>query len=261
MAQMLDLDALILREHLHEIFNWIAAHQPAPSTIVDLGAGTGTGTLGLAQTFPHANLVAVDQSEFMLNHLTSAAQQQQLSSRISTQQIDLDSAWPKLSEIDLVWAASSMHHMSDPAAALSHINKMLAPGGLLAVVEMDTLPRYLPDNACLGAPGLEQRLHDAATLAGWNAHPDWAATIQAAGLVITAQRTFSYNTSEHPELIAQNALRFLSKIRDSPQGTLSAEDLATINQLLDPHSPHSVAKRADLLMRGSRTVWLARRAQ
>ncbi|AUI50881.1 class I SAM-dependent methyltransferase [Arthrobacter crystallopoietes] len=258
LAETLDLDALLLHEHLQEIFDWTAKHQPAPGTIVDLGAGTGTGTLGLTRTFPQASVVAVDQSEFMLAHLASAVEKNQLSDRVSTLQVDLDATWPELADIDLIWAASSMHHMSDPANILSQIGKTLAPGGLLVVVEMDTLPRHLPDDLGFGAPGLEQRLHDAVAIAGWNAHPNWAPAIREAGMEIAEQRTFTYGTDENRELIAHNAQTFLSRMRTSLGDTLSAEDLATIDQLLDPHGPQSLTRRTDLSMRGSRTVWAAR---
>lgn len=258
MAETLDLDALLLRAHLQEIFDWTARHQPAPATIMDLGAGTGTGTLGLLRTFPHARVAAVDQSEFMLTRLALAVAKQQQSHRVDTLQVNLDAAWPELADVDLVWAASSMHHMSDPAVILNRIAATLAPEGVLVVVEMDALPHHLPHDLGFGVPGLEQRLHDAEALAGWNAHPDWAPAILEAGMEVAEQRTFAYNTNEGPELIARNAQTFLSRMRSSLEDTLSPEDLATMDQLLDPRSPRALTKRTDLSMRGSRTVWAAR---
>jgi SAM-dependent methyltransferase len=258
LAEMLDLDALLLHEHLQEIFDWTAEHEKDPGTILDLGAGTGTGTLGLARTFPEANVVAVDQSEFMLQRLASTVEKHRLSDRVSTLQVDLDTAWPRLADIDLVWAASSMHHMSEPGHVFGQIGKTLAPEGLLVVVEMDTLPRYLPDDLGFGTPGLEQRCHDAVARAGWNSHPDWAPSIREAGMVIAEQRTFTYATDQNRELIARNAQTFLSRMRTGLEDTLSAEDVATIDQLLDPHGAQTLAGRTDLSMRGSRTVWAAR---
>lgn len=258
LAEMLDLDALVLHEHLREIFEWTAKHQQFPRTIVDLGAGSGTGTLGLAHTFPAANIVAIDQSEFMLDHLTTAAQKQRLSHQVSTLQLDLDIEWPELSEVDLVWASSSMHHMSDPVQTLSQIGDMVAPAGLAMIVEMDALPLYLPGDLGFGTPGLEQRLHDAAALAGWNSHPDWVPFIQEAGLETVEQRTFTYETNQNPDLIARTAQALLSRLRDGLEDTLSAEDLATVNDLLDPYLPASLSKRTDLSMRGSRTAWAVR---
>lgn len=258
---MLDLDAQVAHEHLQEIFRWIAGHQQTPGTIVDLGAGTGTGTIGLARTFPTAKIVAVDQSEFMLDHLAAAVERHRLSGRVSPLHLDLDAAWPGLSEVDLVWAASSLHHLSHPNDALHRIADMLAPEGLLVVVEMDALPRHLPDDLGFGTPGLEQRLHDTAALAGGNSHPDWAPAIREAGMEVTEQRTFTYDTAENRELIAQNARTFFSRMRDSFDTSLSADDLASIDQLLDPDGPQSLTRRTDLAARGSRTAWAARLAR
>lgn len=258
MAAMLDLDARLLQKHLQEIFDWTARHQPAPATIMDLGAGTGSGTLGLLRTFPQASVVAVDQSEFMLAHLGKAVAEQQLSDRVDTLRVDLDASWPELADVDLIWAASSMHHMSHPAAILRRIGTALAPKGLLVVVEMDALPRYLPNDLGFGTPGLEQRLHDAVGFAGWNAHPDWAPAIRDAGMVIAGQRTFAYNTEDNREMIARNVQAFLSRVRTRLEDALSPEDLATIDQLLESHGPQSLTRRTDLSMRGSRTVWAAR---
>lgn len=260
LAEMLDRDALLLRKHLQEIFDWVAERQRTPRTILDLGAGTGTGTIGLVRTFPQANVVAVDQSEFMLEYLASAVKKQHFEDRVSTMNADLDTHWPDLADIDLVWAASSLHHMSDPTQTLRQVRNTLSPDGLLVVVEMDTLPRHLPDDLGFGAPGLEQRIHNETARAGWNAHPDWASNIREAGMEIIEQRTFTYETSENRELIAQNALSFLSRIRDSVQDALSADDVNTIDQLLDPGGSRFLPNRTDLTLRGSRTVWAARPA-
>ena len=68
-AETLDLDALLLDEHFQRIFGWTKEMAGDPRTVVDLGAGAGNGTFGLARTFAKATVVAVDQSETMLNRL------------------------------------------------------------------------------------------------------------------------------------------------------------------------------------------------
>ena len=269
MAETLDLDALLLHEHLGDILNWTAVHQPAPATIVDLGAGTGTGTLGLARTFPHASLVAVDYSEFMLDRLAANMARHDLSDRVSTQQVDLDNAWPELNNVDLIWAALSMHHMSDPDAVYANIARSLCPQGLLVVIEMDGWPRYLPDDLGFGTPGLEQRCHDAVGSAGWNTYPDWAIAIEAAGLHMIEQRTFSYasevfaagggDTVANQQLIARAAQIFLTKVRTGHEEALSDSDRGMLDQLLDPTGPHFLGSRTDLSVRARRVAWAARK--
>jgi hypothetical protein len=42
-----------------------------------------------------------------------------LGDRIRTIEADLDQTWPDLGPTDVIWAASSMHHMADPGHALA----------------------------------------------------------------------------------------------------------------------------------------------
>lgn len=261
MAEMLDLDARLIKDHLQEIFAWTAGHQPSPRTVLDLGAGTGTGTLGLARTFPEAGVVALDQSEFMLGRLSTKVKAHGLDERVSTLQVDLDAAWPELTDIDLVWAASSMHHMGDPANVFERIAGTLSVDGLLVVVEMDLFPRYLPEDLGFGIPGLEERCHAAVGSANWNAHPDWAGPIREAGMEIIDQRIFGYAIEQDQELVARAAHRWLSRMRDALNEDLAAADLHALEVLLDDKDPRSVLARTDLSMRGSRTVWAARIAR
>ena len=238
MADTLDLDALLLQEPMKEIFALTAAHRPDPAVIMDLGAGTGTGTLGLARTFPQASIVAVDQSEFMLARLIAMVEGEGLGGRVTTEQVDLDSAWPKVANVDLVWVALAMHHMGDPDAVYEKIARTLSPGGLLVVIEMAGWVRYLPEDLGLGAPGLEQRCHTAVASAAWNSYPDWATAIEAAGMGMVERREFNYvadgpAVADKQELIAQAALAFLAKVR-AGQAALSesasgSEDLTSSN--------------------------------
>jgi SAM-dependent methyltransferase len=45
--------------------------------------------------------------------------------------------------VDLVWASSSLHHVCHPTRILSGVHRALAPDGVLVVVELATLPRFL----------------------------------------------------------------------------------------------------------------------
>ncbi|WP_146111898.1 hypothetical protein [Arthrobacter sp. MYb227] len=151
--------------------------------------------------------------------------------------------------------------MANPARVFEKIGTTLSKDCLLVVVEMDVLPRYLPEDLGFGTPGLEERCHAAVNSAGWNSHPDWAEDIDRSGMATTAKRTFTYSIAEEKELVASNAQNFLTRMRENLTGTLPAEDLATLDALLATHGPHSVLQRTDLAMRGSRTVWTARPAR
>ncbi len=52
--------------------------------------------------------------------------------------------------------------MSDPDRVLADVFATIRPGGLLVVAEMESFPRFLPDDIGFGHPGLEARCHAAA---------------------------------------------------------------------------------------------------
>lgn len=143
-AEMLDLDAEVLAEHIAAITEWLPL-KAGPRRIVDLASGTGAGTFALLDRFPEAHVVAVDASPGHLQRLREKACARGVADRVRTVQADLDDAtWPDLGTPDLVWASASMHHMADPDHALRTVHDLLAPGGLFAVVELAGFPASCP---------------------------------------------------------------------------------------------------------------------
>ena len=259
-ADMLDLDAQVVG-HLDDLTAWTEGLLPhAPRTVVDLGAGSGTGSFALARRFPEAQVVAVDSSPQMLAHLSVAAAERGLGSRVSTLEADLDTRWPDVADVDLAWAASSLHHVQRPDQVLADVRQALAPDGVVVVVEMDGLPRFLPDDVGVGLPGLEDRCHDAMARGGWNAHPDWAPYLEAAGLTLIERRTFTYRLDPAPAAAHRYAQVVLGNVRAGLADLLTPADLTALDHLLDADAPTSLLRRDDLVVRSARTVWAARRA-
>jgi ubiquinone/menaquinone biosynthesis C-methylase UbiE len=177
LADLLDLDAEVHSSYLDEVTEWVGQHAPDfPRTVVDVGAGTGTGSLALARRFRAAEVVAIDRSALMLERLQAAARGQELADQLRVVQADLDVACPEVGAVDVVWAASSLHELADPDRVFRDVYAALNPGGLLVVTEMDALPRFLPDDAGLSRPGLESRCHEALAQANWNSHPNCGPT-------------------------------------------------------------------------------------
>lgn len=277
LADTLDLDAEVLGAYLDEVIGWARRHlATAPRTVADMGAGTGVGTLALARTFETAGLVAIDNSDVMLDRLrTSASREKGLGEgrgasgegpgggreasgpggRLRLVRADLDDGWPEVGEVDLVWASSSLHHVADPARLLRGIHAALSPDGLLVVVEMDALPRFLPRDLGAGRPGLEERCHEAAASAGWNAYPDWRPHLEKAGFEVAGQRDFPAEVSPAPPAARRYARAVLARFRSSLGDRLAADDLAALDHLL----AGDALNRLDLTVRSVRTAWAARR--
>ncbi|MFQ6393617.1 class I SAM-dependent methyltransferase [Nocardia sp. KC 131] len=263
-AEILDLDSEVLAEHIASITAWLPI-ETSPSRILDLGAGTGAGTLALLERFPEAEVTAVDLSANHLYRLQEKASAAGVADRVRVVRADLDTAqWPELGTPELVWASAAMHHMADPGRALRQVHDLLAPGGLFAVVELAGFPRFLPEDAPEQAPGLEERCHaalghhDAEQLPHRGA--DWGSELAKAGFTVEGQRTITVDIGPpHTDAVGRYALSSLRRIRGAGASALAAADLAALDQLLDHDSPHSILRRNDLTVRTERTVWAARR--
>jgi SAM-dependent methyltransferase len=265
MAELVDLDAEVLHAYLSELTGWIrelAAGRP-PARILDLGSGTGTGTFALLERFPAAEVIALDASAEMLRRVTAKAAALGLADQVRTVQADLDAGWPAVGPADLVWASSSLHHLADPDRVLAEVLATLRPGGLLVVAEMESFPRFLPDDLGLGRPGLEARcqaiLDEGRAADLPNLGADWGPHLIGAGFTVEAERLFAIDlTPPLPACAGRYAAASLRRVRSGLGGKISAGDLATLDTLLDSDGPDGILQREDLSVRTARTVWVAR---
>ncbi|GII99701.1 methyltransferase family protein [Sediminihabitans luteus] len=273
LAELLDLDAVVLADLLDQHTAWALDLRAGAATrrVLDLGAGTGTGTLALAHRFPRAEVTAVDASPQMLARTRARAFADGVADRVRTVAYDLDTVaddgrWPRddafTGPFDLVWASMSMHHLADPAAGFRRLHDVVAPDGLLVVVEMDARPTFLPDDPGVGRPGLEARLQALVTVAhgDMDAHPDWTPTLAATGWHETARRTATPDASSATQpALARYAHANLARTAAAVGDALDPDDRAALATLLGD-GPLGVAQRDDLLVRGTRTAWAARRS-
>ncbi len=264
-SEVLDLDAEVLAEHTAAITGWLPL-TTSPRHVVDLGCGTGAGTLALLDRFPGAEVTAVDSSDAHLHRLREKAAEAGVADRVRLVRADLDARdWPDLGSPDLIWASASMHHMADPDRTLRQVRELLAPGGLFAVVELAGFPRFLPEDAPAEAPGLEERCHAALDRHHAEQVPhrgaDWGAKLTGAGFAVAGERTVTVDIDAPPAgAVGRYALASLRRLRGGVADTLPAEDLAALDRLLDTEGPDSILRRPDLGVRTERSVWAARRA-
>jgi SAM-dependent methyltransferase len=255
LADLLDLDAEVLREHLTEVMTWVHKHAGTPATVLDLGAGTGAGTLALALHFPDARITAVDMSPQMLERLRHKAHAAGVAGRVHTVEADLDTSWPDAGRsgipADLVWAANSLHHLADPVGTLRTVRAAIRPGGHLVALEMSAFPRFLPGDA------LEARCHALVTELRGSDMPhlgaDWGPLLRAAGFTVQAEHRFDIHLRPPlPEAAGRYAQASLRRMRDGLEGRLSPADLTALEALAEA-APH----RPDLTVQASRTAWTA----
>ncbi|MFI7387740.1 class I SAM-dependent methyltransferase [Streptomyces sp. NPDC049813] len=266
LAQILDLDAELFADHLAATTRRIAdLATGGVRHVVDLGAGSGTGTFALLERFPEARVTAVDSSATMLDRLTRTAVARGLAARVQPLRADAGQPLPGIDAADLVWASASLHHLDDPAAALKGLFTTVRPGGLLAVAELDGMPRFLPDDAVPDRPGLEARCRAALTALQTEHVPhmgsDWRGTLEAAGFAVEYAHTEELRLDARtpsPAGAGQYAYLALRRIREAVDGLVDATDLAALDTLLDGGA-QDVRHRGDLDVRSTRELFLARR--
>jgi SAM-dependent methyltransferase len=211
--------------------------------------------VALAQRFPTARVHALDVSEELLAHVRDAAAEAEVADRVEARRVDLNEDWPAElpSDVDLVWAALSLHHLDDPATALRRAYSVLRPGGVLVLTELAGEPRFAPVDLGSGLTALHERIQ-AARAAHGHARTDWPELLVDAG--------FSPAEQHDHELIvdattAEGAQYLEHRLRAHGDDALGDDDQAalemTIASLQDGTSPIS--------HRSGRTVWVAVRPQ
>ena len=270
-ADLLDLDGEVLAPYWGAALDRVAAAAAeglrdvgrSPARVVDLGAGTGTGAVGLARRLPGAEVVAVDISADSLARVVTKAQAADVGHRVRTLVADLDAGWPDLAPIDLTWASMSLHHLADPVRSLAELRRLTTPGGLLAVSEFDEPLRFLPDDLGIGRPGFETRALEVLSTVHAEALPNigasWAAMLAESGWTVVDHHdvVIDDNAPDHP-LAGRYARAWFARLAGGLDGRLDAEDQRTLEALLDNDGPQALLHRRDLHLHGIRSLTLAR---
>ena len=103
--------------------------------VLDLGCGTGVVTRALAGRV--GRITGVDQSPVMIQAARRLAAEAGVADRIDFQVGDVHALDLPDGAFDAVVAHTLLSHVTDPAAVLAEIRRVLRPGGLLAVFDGD----------------------------------------------------------------------------------------------------------------------------
>lgn len=100
-------------------------------TAADIGCGTGFITEGLLEK--GLKVIAVDQSPAMLDELRSAMGSPSLECR----QGEAESLPMDDGSVDYAFANMFLHHVESPPVAIREMVRILKPGGVLVITDMD----------------------------------------------------------------------------------------------------------------------------
>ncbi len=115
-----------------------------PRRILDLGCGNGRQTLLLAEAFPQASIVALDNHEPFLDELARRAAEAGVSERIELLQRDMREMDFPAASFDLVWSEGAIFVIGF-REGVAACHEILAPGGCLGLTELTWFKAGAPD--------------------------------------------------------------------------------------------------------------------
>lgn len=269
MAPMLEQEAELRTPMYAEAMAWVAGGR-RPGVVLDAGSGPGVVACLLAETFPQAEVIAVDGEEALLERARKRAARAGHGARVRTLRAELPGGLADVGRVDLIWVGRSLHHVGDQVAGLSEFADHLVPGGTVALVEGGLPSRWFPRDIGIGRPGLQSRID--AVEDGWFAEmraalpgsrdeiENWPALLKAAGLRPTGSRTFLLDLpAPLSESARAHVITTFTRRREKLADDLDATDLATLDRLLDPEDDASLFRRDDVFLLGAQTVYTATR--
>src|SRR5512140_1587151 len=118
----------------------VADRLAAGGRVADVGCGHGVAAILLARAYPQASVHGYDFHDRSIQVARQRAAQAGLADRIQFETNDATS-YPA-DGFDLICLLDTLHDLGDPAAALAHARKALAPDGAVLVVEPDAADDY-----------------------------------------------------------------------------------------------------------------------
>ena len=119
---------------------------PAGSLVLEAGCGVGAQTITLAAGSPQAEFISVDISQESLAQARQRVHAEGFRN-VTFQRADMFNLPFAADHFDHVFVCFVLEHLSEPAEALIHVQRVLKPGGSITVIEGDHGSAYFhPDS-------------------------------------------------------------------------------------------------------------------
>ena len=227
--------------------------------VLDLACGDGFYARRIAERLGSGGVITgVDINLAYLSEASEEAFRQSGRAKIDFVAASFDRLPFPDDTFDLVWCAQSLYTLPDPVVAVGYMARVLRPGGLVAVLENDTLHQvFLPWPVRLELPlraaELRSFLEGSRNSSKYYVGRRLPAILAAAGLEPLRMTTHAFDRQaplgeEEHELLQS----YLEEVAERVAPYLDAALLQELRQLVDPGSPQHLLRQPYLTM-----TWLS----
>ena len=223
--------------------------------VLDLACGDGFYTRRIAERLGSGgSITGVDVNLAYLTEANEEASRQSGRAKIDFVATSFDRLPFPDDTFDLVWCAQSLYTLPEPIVAISHMARVLRPGGLVAVLENDTLHQVcLPWPVSLELPlraaELRSFLDGSRNSSKYYVGRRLPAILAAAGLEPLRMTTHAFDRQAPLGKAEQGLLQsYLKEVVERVAPYLDAALLQQLRQLVDPASPQHLLGQPYLTM-------------
>jgi ubiquinone/menaquinone biosynthesis C-methylase UbiE len=104
--------------------------------IIDVGCGSGTMCLALAEEIPGCEVVGVDLSKPLLNYASESVFKKSIKNRVKFERVNVEKMPFQNDSFDVVFNVNMVHWVSDPISMLNEVERILKPEGHLFIKDL-----------------------------------------------------------------------------------------------------------------------------
>lgn len=223
--------------------------------VLDLACGDGFYTRRIAERLGSGGFIAgVDINLAYLSQARVEASRQRGRARIDFLAASFDRLPFPDDTFDLVWCAQSLYSLPDPVIAIGHMARVLRPGGVVVVLENDTLHQvFLPWPVRLELPLRAAELRSfqegSRNSSKYYVGRRLPAILASAGLEPLRMTTHAFDRQAPLGEAERDLLQgYLEEVSERVAPHLDAALLQELRQLVDPGSPQHLLGQPHLTM-------------